>query len=151
MSNSIVSYSALNASGTIGDAPIHFAICVIHADGSYEPPMSVSAAAQRDPIAFQAFADKVSHEAERLKSEQLEPTCVGLLVQLTPRESFVQAVQRALLTWQKSPFHNAFSPTEYRVNPAHVAVAPADIVGLTVILADTVPIRHVMVATPFQV
>ncbi len=30
MSNSIVSHSALNASGTIGDAPIHFGICIIH-------------------------------------------------------------------------------------------------------------------------
>gem|GEM_PF-6491338 len=26
-------------------------------------------------------------------------------------------------------------------------IAPADIVGLTVVLADTVPIRHVMVAS----
>jgi|GEM_PF-5713715 len=68
MSNSIVSHSALNASGTIGDAPIHFGICIIQPDGSYEPPISISAAAQRDPVAFQAFADKISHEAELPKS-----------------------------------------------------------------------------------
>ncbi len=97
MSNSIVSHSALNASGTIGESPIHFGICVIQPDGSHEP-LSIQAAVQRDPVAFQAFADKISHEVERLKSEQLEPTFVGLLVQLSPRESFVQAVQRGLLT-----------------------------------------------------
>jgi len=77
-------------------------ICVIHPNGSHEP-LSIQAAVQRDSVAFQAFADEVSHEVERLKSEQMEPTFVGLLVQLSPRESFVQAVQRGLLTWQKSP------------------------------------------------
>ncbi len=34
MNNSIVLNSAPNASGTIGNAPIHFGICVIQPDGS---------------------------------------------------------------------------------------------------------------------
>ncbi len=147
MSNSIVADSATSASEKDVYAPIHFGISIIHPDGHHVPPMSVSAAAQQEPAVFLTFAEEVSLEAERLKSEQMEPTFVGLLVQLTPRESFTQAVQRGLLAWQKSPFHNAFSPTEYRVNPTHIATAPPDIVGLAVVLADTVPIRHVMIAS----
>ncbi|GEM_PF-6594484 len=89
MSNCIVADSATSASGKDVHAPIYFGIRFIHPDGRHVPPMSVSAAAQQEPAVFQSFAKEVSHEAERLKAEQLEIDTVGLLVKLQSQESLI--------------------------------------------------------------
>ncbi len=151
MNNSIVADSAISASGKDVYAPIRFGISIIHPDGRHVPPMSVSAAAQQEPAVFLTFAEEVSHEAERLKAEQLEIDTVGLLVKLQPQESLKQAMQRGLLTWQSVPFHHNFTPTECRINSADVVQwqveAGASRLGLTVVVADSVPERHLRLCT----
>ncbi len=85
-------------------------------------------------------------EAERLKAEQLEIDTVGLLVKFSPQESLKQAVQRGLFMWQVGPFHRNFTPTECRIHSAEAArwqiAVGATLLGLTVVVSDTVPESH---------
>jgi len=89
----------------------------------------------------------ISGKSTHAPLDEPEIETVGLLVKLSPQESLKQAMQRGLFTWQADPFHRNFTPTECRINSAestrwHVE-AGASLLGLTVVVAETVQKGHV--------